>query len=177
MTRAKSQKMLKDPFRPRRPVSSFAWFFKDNKDAILKQNPHLNLIKNSAMMKIAGQWWKTAVGHEDEKHKAVNKANKELKKYNRVMKLYQPPSQEELRRRKNEMPKRYRVNWNYFVREKFAPLYKRVGTFGAVSHLLGQKWRTLTEIQKEPYNQMYAADRERYDREMESFRAKYSLQF
>ena len=52
-----------------------------------------------------------------------------------------------------------------------------VGTFGAVSHLLGQKWRTLTEVQKKPYNQMYAADRERYEREMESFRAKYSLQF
>ena len=100
-------------------------------------------------------------------------AKRELRKYNKIMDIYEPPSQEELRRRLKEMPKRYRVNWNFYVKEKFAPLYKKYLSFGTVARALGQKWRKLSESEKRPYNQMYKKDRRRWEREMEKFRAKY----
>ena len=125
------------------------------------------------MMKIAGSWWRSSKDHQEEKEAAKEMAKRELKKYNKIMEIYEPPSQEELRRRLKEMPKRYRVNWNFYVKEKFAPLYKKYLSFGIVARALGQKWRKLSESEKKPYNQMYKKDRRRWEREMEKFRAKY----
>ena len=70
-------------------------------------------------------------------------------------------------------PRRYRTSWNYYVKEKFQPLYKRYGSFSPVIKVLGLQWSKLSDNQKEKYIRMYFQDRIRFEDEMTDFRAKY----
>ncbi len=90
------------------------------------------------------------------------------------MKKYVPPTQDELKRRQKEMPKRVRTNWNFFVMQKFALAYKRFHNFGMVAHYLGKKWKKLSIEDKETFNLMCLEDRKRFGMEMERFKAKYA---
>ena len=70
-------------------------------------------------------------------------------------------------------PKRFRTSWNYYVKEKFRPLFRRYGSFSTVLKTLGIQWSKLSDNQKEKYIRMYFQDRIRFDNEMANFRAKY----
>ena len=70
-------------------------------------------------------------------------------------------------------PKRYRTSWNYYVKEKFRPLFRRYGSFSPVLKTLGSKWSKMSDNRKEKYIRMYFQDRIRFDNEMANFHAKY----
>merc|ERR1712210_377417 len=86
---------------------------------------YLNLVKQASMVKIASQWWKDQNLHEAEKNEAKQQAEADLENYRDLMERYEPPSQEELKRRLKERPKRFRTNWNFYVRDQFAEAYKK----------------------------------------------------
>ena len=171
-----SEKRLKDPFRPKRPCSSFINFYLNSRDEILRSNRYLNLVKQASMVKIASQWWKDQNLHEAEKNEAKQQAEADLENYRDLMERYEPPSQEELKQRLKERPKRFRTNWNFYVRDQFAEAYKKFHAFGEVTKYLAIKWRELSEAAKNHYDVMYQMDRLRYDEEMETYMAKYTVE-
>ena len=166
---------LKDPFRPKRPRSSFINFYLNSKDAILRSNRWLNLLKHSSMVKIASEWWHDPNLHENERDEAKLQARQDLEHYKELMERYQPPTQEELRRRLKEKPKRFRTNWNFYVQDNFRLAYKKFPNFGQVASYLASKWRKLSEDAKIKYNAMHIEDRLRYEEEMKAFIAKYTV--
>lgn len=126
------------------------------------------------MVKIASNWWRNDQVCQKEKKIAQKRAQEDLAAYERIMENYHPPSQEELRLRLKEMPKRFRTSWNFFVMDKFRMHYKKLKSFGPVVIALSKKWRTLSEAQVDHYHQKYLEDRERYRNEMEIFKAKHA---
>ena len=170
-----STKILKDPFRPKRPVTAFIRFYLNNRDYILKQNRYLNLLKQNRMVQIASQYWKNYMSEslEHEKDAAKIQTDQEEAKYRELMAKYQAPSQAELRRRLKEMPKRFRVNWNFYVQENFGVHYVKMRSFGEVIKVLATKWRSLSKAGRRPYDVKSRRDRRRYEKEMKKFRAKY----
>ena len=171
-----SKKTLKDPFRPKRPSSSFINFYLNSRTDILRTHRHLNLVKHASMVKIASQWWQNQNLLVKEKKKAKLKASQDLEQYRNIMKRYRPPSQKELKRRLKEMPKRFRTNWNFYVQDKFAGAFKKFRDFGRVTSYLATKWRELSDVAKNKYDVKYQIDRLRYEEEMEVFKAKYALE-
>ena len=67
-------------------------------------------------------------------------------------------------------PKKYITSYLYFCQEE-RPKLKERGMDNSGS-ALGEGWRGLTEEQKQPYEELAAADRDRYDREMAVYVAK-----
>ena len=170
------EKRLKDPFRPKRPRSSFINFYLNNIDEILKDNPVLNLVKHNRMVQIASEWWKDENQHVTEKNEAKRQAHEDLEHYRELMEKYEPPTQEELKRRLKERPKRFRTNWNFYVQDKFAEVYKKFHDFGRVVSYLANKWKELSEAARIRYDVMYEEDRIRYAEEMEVYIAKYKVE-
>ena len=170
-----ANKILKDPFRPKRPVTAFIRFYLNNRDFILKQNRYLNLIKQNKMVQIASQYWRGSDSMENEKDVARAQTDQEEAKYRQIMSKYQAPSQAELKRRLQEMPKRFRVNWNFYVQDHFGEHYVKMRSFGGVIKVLATNWRSLSKGQKRPYNVKSRQDRKRYEKEMKKFKAKYAV--
>jgi hypothetical protein len=170
----KVKKILKDPFQPKRPINSFIQYYVDNQKDIVKANPNLNLIKHSMMAQIAGNRWSDDDNFVEEKANARAKAKDALARYRRIMDNYEQPSQEELWMRKKLTPKRFRVNYNYFIMEKFAPRYNKMKSFGNVSKTLAFDWKSLTEVEKKPYNDRYKRDKIRWIKQMKAFKAKFA---
>ena len=79
------KKILKDPFRPKRPRSSFINFYLNCRDSILQSHRYLNLVKNASMVKIASQWWQNENLHEEERAEAKYQANQDLENYRNLM--------------------------------------------------------------------------------------------
>ena len=170
-----SNKVLKDPFRPKRPASAFIRFYLNNRDYILKQNRYLNLIKQNKMVQIASQYWKYYVSDsmENEKDTARAQTDQEEANYRQLMSKYHAPSQAELKRWLKEMPKRFRVYWNFYVQDNFGEHYVKMRSFGGVIKVLATKWRSLSKGGKRPYDVKSRQDRRRYEKEMKKFKAKY----
>ena len=71
-------------------------------------------------------------------------------------------------------PKRTRTSWNFYVQEKFRPLFQKNSDFSTVMKKLGKTWRNLSDERKEQYVRMYLEDRIRFQQELEHFRAEYA---
>ena len=71
-------------------------------------------------------------------------------------------------------PKRTRTSWNFYVQEKFRPLFQKNSDFSAVMKKLGKTWSNLSDERKEQYVRMYLEDRIRFQQELEHFRAEYA---
>ena len=127
------------------------------------------------MVQIASQYWNQSSLLKREKQIARDQTNQDEAHYNKLMAKYQEPSQEELKRRLKEMPKRFRVNWNFYVQDNFREHYIKMKSFGEVIKVLATKWRSLSKAGRRPYDVKSRRDRRRYERAMRKFRAKYSV--
>lgn len=170
-----NSKRLVDSFKPKRPTNSFLNFYLSVRKDILRAHRYLNLIKHASMVKIAKDWWGKDGQCQDEKKDARRKYDYDLNYYKKLMKIYNPPTQEELIRRRKEMPKRFRTNWNYFVKTKFGNAYKTMHSFGAVATFLAKEWNQLPPEMRKPFNDQAVKDRFRYENAMKAFEAKYMV--
>ncbi len=78
-------KKIKDPNAPKRPVTSFMLFNKHKLDEFKKKNPSQK-ISVTLIGKQSGQEWKNL--KDDEKDKYIKMANKEKKRYEKELALY-----------------------------------------------------------------------------------------
>ena len=126
----------------------------------------MNLLKNAMVAKIAGKMWKRATPEERNQAHAASTHARE--KYYREVKQYKSPTAKQWQHIMENWPKRFRVNYNFFVMDHFGKIMRANpgSKFGAVSRLVANQWARLSPTEKEPYNQKYAQDRDRFEKEV-----------
>mmetsp|Transcript_12210 Transcript_12210/g.12596 ORF Transcript_12210/g.12596 Transcript_12210/m.12596 type:complete len:841 (-) Transcript_12210:18-2540(-) len=67
------------------------------------------------------------------------------------------------------LPKGPRSAYTYFTEEYHSTQKGNAASFGELSKLAGEKWRTLSATEKEKYDKLAQSDKERYNREMADY--------
>jgi hypothetical protein len=87
--------------------------------------------------------------------------------YNRALSHYKAPTQEQWMYILKNWPKRFRVNYNFFVMARFAKT-KRAhpqSGFGSISRMVATQWKNLSDAKKKYYRK-FLVDRKRYYKEV-----------
>ncbi|NXQ91379.1 TFAM factor, partial [Nyctibius grandis] len=173
--------------RPKRPLTAYFRFLKDNHSAFRQKNPEMTNLE--LVKKIAGAW-KELPASQKQVYEEARKTD--WQRYTEQLAAYKAqltPAQaaalkEEKRKRlakrrsfkaKRELtvlgkPKRPRNAFNIFVSENFqesegaSPAAKLKQLFDA--------WQKMSSSQKQPYLQLAEDDKVRYENEMKSWEAK-----
>ena len=155
------KKMPRDPRKPKRPMNSFMHFYKAKRSEIEK-HPRLRFHSQPAKARVAKEMWRKA--SRKDKKRAMKSYLKSKKAYTKAMKKYTPPTREQWDYIMENWPKRFRVNYNFYVMDKFAKVKKaNPGSgFGAISRKVARKWKKLSQAGRKPYNKRFRKDMKRY---------------
>ncbi|XP_067996476.1 transcription factor A, mitochondrial [Melanerpes formicivorus] len=173
--------------RPKRPLTAYSRFLKDNHFAFKQKNPEMS--SSELLKKIAGAW-RELPASQKQVYEETQKA--EWQRYKEQVSAYKAqltPAQaaalkEERRKRlarrrsiraKRELsvlgkPKRPRTSFNIFVSENFQEI-QAITPVGKLKQLF-DTWQKLSASQKQPYLQLAEDDKVRYANEMKSWEAK-----
>mmetsp|Transcript_16562 Transcript_16562/g.23152 ORF Transcript_16562/g.23152 Transcript_16562/m.23152 type:complete len:507 (+) Transcript_16562:282-1802(+) len=90
-----------------------------------------------------------------------------------------PKKRKRGRRKKLKKPKRFKTAFNFFqmhlqstLFDQDVPKGKRAAHNELVSRIVGQKWKDLTEEERQPFEEKAHQDRHRYQKEYKEFRIK-----
>jgi hypothetical protein len=161
------KKKPKDPRCPKRPANSFGFFLRDNQAAALN-SPLMRRYRQAMVLKVAGKMWRKS--SPEVKKKAIRLASQSKKRYLIQRSKYKPPTAEQWQHIVNNWPKRFRVNYNFFVMDVFRNIWRanHGSGFGDVSRMVAKRWRKMSDKEKKPYNQRYQKDRKRHQREVKA---------
>ncbi|NXX86020.1 TFAM factor, partial [Urocolius indicus] len=172
---------------PKRPLTAYFRFMKDNHSAFREKNPGLN---NVEIMKKIASAWRELPASQKQVYEEVKKAD--WQRYTEQLAAYRAqltPAQaialdEEKRKRwarrrslraKRELtalgkPKRPRSSFNIFVSEN----YQETEGISPVAKMkkLFTIWGEMSSSQKQPYVQLAQDDKVRYENEMTSWEAR-----
>ncbi|KGL93815.1 hypothetical protein N301_08539, partial [Charadrius vociferus] len=173
--------------RPKRPLTAYFRFLKENHSAFRQKNPEMSNME--LVKKLAGAWKELPASqkqvYEEARKTDWQRYSEQLAAYKAKLTPAQAAALKEERRKrlakrrsfraKREMtvlgkPKRPRSGFNIFVSENFqesegiSPAAKLKQLFDA--------WRKLSSTQKQPYLQLAEDDKVRYENEMKSWEAK-----
>ncbi|NXL61836.1 TFAM factor, partial [Chordeiles acutipennis] len=173
--------------RPKRPLTAYFRFLKDNHSAFRQKNPEISNME--LVKKLAGAWKELPAS---QKQVYENARKTDWQKYVEQLAAYKAqltPAQaaalkEERRKRlakrrsfraKRELtvlgkPKKPRSSFNIFVSENFQEC--EGATPVAKLKQLYDTWRKLSNPQKQPYLQLAEDDKVRYENEMKSWESK-----
>ncbi|XP_050161640.1 transcription factor A, mitochondrial [Myiozetetes cayanensis] len=173
--------------RPKRPLTAYFRFMKENRPAFKEKNPEVNSVD---LLKIIAGAWKELPASQKQVYKEAGKTDwqryeEQLTKYKAQLTPAQVAALKEERRKqlarrrslraKRELamlgkPKRPRTALNIFVSEKFqesegvSPTARLKKVFDA--------WQKLSASQRQPYLQLSEDDKVRYENEMKLWEAK-----
>lgn len=182
--KATRAKKLKDPEAPKRPMTSFLFFCKENRLRVREENPELEP-KN--ITKQLGVEWKSLDADGKEKYEKM--AEKAKKKYDKEMKRYVRPSDEELEkldinqkkvRGKKEPgePKGPKSAYLFFCEYARKKLKKDESDLKGTDILtrIGKMWQEIKDTPKaNKYREMAEEDKKRYAEEMSDFKSVSSV--
>ncbi|NXK55509.1 TFAM factor, partial [Chauna torquata] len=173
--------------RPKRPLTAYFRFLKDNQTAFREKNPEMSNME--LVKKLAGAW-KELPASQKQVYEEARKAD--WRSYEEQLAAYKAqltPAQtvalkEERRKRlakrrsfrkKRELtvlgkPKRPRSGFNIFVSENFQQS-EGISPAAKLKRLF-EMWQNLSSSQKQPYLQLAEDDKVRYENEMKSWEAK-----
>uniref|UniRef100_A0A803YIE5 Transcription factor A, mitochondrial n=1 Tax=Meleagris gallopavo TaxID=9103 RepID=A0A803YIE5_MELGA len=173
--------------RPKRPLSAYFRFLRDNQPAFRQQNPDLNSLE--LVKKLAGVWRELPASqkqvYEEARKTDWRKYEEQLAAYKAQLTPAQAAALKEERRKrlakrrsfriKRELtvlgkPKRPRSGFNIFVSENFQQS-KGLSPTAKLKQLF-ETWQNLSSSQKQPYLQLAQDDKVRYQNEMKSWEAK-----
>ncbi|NP_989431.2 transcription factor A, mitochondrial [Gallus gallus] len=173
--------------RPKRPLSAYFRFLRDNQPAFRQQNPELNSLE--LVKKLAGVWRELPASqkqvYEEARKTDWRKYEEQLAAYKAQLTPAQAAALKEERRKrlakrrsfriKRELtvlgkPKRPRSGFNIFVSENFQQS-KGLSPTAKLKQLF-ETWQNLSSSQKQPYLQLAQDDKVRYQNEMKSWEAK-----
>eukprot|EP00741_Cyanophora_paradoxa_P014565 tig00020806_g14045.t1 len=166
----------KDPGAPKRPSNSYAIFCAENREKIKQNNMS---VSSTDLMKICGEKWKEMTA--EEKALYETKAAADKARYEREMASYVPPEGFEAAK-KNSKPKKdptapagAKNAFNFFSNEARAKLKESEPTlsFGEVGKRVAAEWNALPAEAKTPYEELAAADKERFQRERAAHEAEH----
>jgi len=154
---------------PKRPMSAFFLYMKDNRETIKRENPGVEFLD---IPKIGATQWKALKQAQRVKYEAL--AEKEKQRYASEMTTYVPSPEDKKKKRKKKdpnAPKRPTLAYIYYVNSrqdrvrKEHPDYKMT----EVMRALGAEWRALDAKSKKPFEDMATKDKVRYQKEMANY--------
>ncbi|NXL86311.1 TFAM factor, partial [Alectura lathami] len=173
--------------RPKRPLTAYFRFLKDNQPAFREKNPEMSNLE--LVKKMAGAWRELPASqkqiYEEARKTDWQKYEEQLAAYKAQLTPDQTAALKEERRKrlakrrsfrkKRELtvlgkPKRPRSGFNIFVSENFQQS-KGVSPTAKLKQLF-ETWQNLSSSQKQPYLQLAQDDKVRYENEMKSWEAK-----
>ena len=115
VSRMKNMRRLpKDPRRPRGSPTSFGFFLRENQTAALN-SPLMRSYRQAMVLKVAGKMWRKS--NPEEKSKHIQSARQSNDRYKLQLGQYKPPTAEQWQHIRSNWPKRFRVNYNFFVKD------------------------------------------------------------
>ena len=175
-----------DPNKPKKYLNAYMLFYLDMRPQLVRENSdkvsdpttmaghdETEVGPEQAATKVSqriGKMW--AKLPKTKKNQYLKKAKLGMAKYKKRMKMYSPPSQEELFRKYGYIPKRFVSAYAYFVKRNFDRVMRRhpAWDFVQISKHLGKRWGQLSPAQKVPYHERCDADKRRWNREMHLYR-------
>jgi len=165
------KKAAKDPNAPKRPMSSYMMFVKENRSRIVAENPDC---KQTQILSIAGAEWKELTDADKQKYDALNAKDK--KRYEREMASYTPPKGMTAGgKRKKEKdpnaPKRPSTPYFAFMNEKRAQIKADNPncSIGEIGKIGGKLWAELDDATKQAYTDEYQSKMEDWREEMAAY--------
>ena len=155
--KGKKKRGKRDPDAPKRALSAFMFFAKENREALRVENG-LEKKNIGAVGKILGAAWQEM--DEAAREPYVQMSTDDKKRYQEEMEAY-----------KNSKPQKIRKPISAYmfyvkqVRSKLTQSYPDE-SFQEIGKRLGTGWHALTETQKQPFTDLASEDKERYQREV-----------
>jgi len=186
--KAKTKKK-KDANAPKRGKSSFMYFGDEWRPKLKEENPELTVPE---MGKALGEKWKTLTAEEKEPYE--EKAKEDKVRYEKAKAEYDAANptpmdedssdddaplkkQKKAKKKKKKDPNAPKKNMTAFLifsnaeRPKVMEENKEAGVAGW-GKILGEKWKALSEEEKEPWQEKAKEDKARYEEEMEKYKAE-----
>ncbi|NXI69996.1 TFAM factor, partial [Anseranas semipalmata] len=173
--------------RPKRPLTAYFRFLKDNQAAFREKNPEMSNME--LVKKLAGAWKELPASqkqvYEEARKTDWRRYEEQLAAYKAQLTPAQTAALREERRKrlakrrsfrkKRELtvlgkPKRPRSGFNIFVSENFQQS-EGISPAAKLKKLF-QTWQNLSSSQKQPYLQLAEDDKVRYENEIKSWEAK-----
>lgn len=156
-----SNKKVKDLNAPKKPLTSFFKFSRDNKAEILKSNPG---IKSTEVSKIAGKMWKALDSEEKEKYDQEYKKGYDI--YREKFNEYKG-----IKPKDPNIPVKPLTQFLKYCEENRKILKKENPNLkpGEISTLLSNKWKELDEDKKEIYKENYEKELKIYKKELKKY--------
>jgi len=170
-------KKLKDPDAPKRAMTSYIAFYKENASTIKSK---YGVSSAPEVSKKAGELWTNLTPREKVKYEKI--ASKDKQRYEEEKNAYRTPSQEEIKQKidtiKEEKkikdpnaPKKWKTSYMFFGLKNRATIKEETGltTLGDISKEISRRWKELDDEQKQEYVDLETEDKDRYKEEMESY--------
>ena len=168
----------RDPLAPKRAHTAFDFFVESRKGALKTANPE---IKSAEMIKLLAEEWKAVATADRAPFKA--QAAEDRERHEAEMASYVPPASYVLssvgvaksgKRLKKDpaKPKRPLTAYIAFLsaeRPKLVEKYPDSAGVAALAPKLSAAWAALTPAQRDKYEKQAQADKERFDREMQTY--------
>lgn len=164
-TEKKERKTKKSSNAPKRPVTAFILFMKDNRERIKAANPGIEF---GQIAVVGAEEWKAVKPAVKQKYEAA--AEKDRVRYANEMKTYVPdPADKKARKKKKDpnAPKKAKSAYMWYVEENQANFRAAHPALAMteVMRQLGAQWKALPDAKKKPYQDKYAKDKIRYANE------------
>lgn len=168
--------MGKDPNKPRGRTTAYAFFVMDEKESYQKENPGKK-INFGDFSKLCGKKWQ---GMDEEARERFDvKAAGDKERYDREMADYVPPpgskaaKKGKKRKKDPNAPKRPQTAFFVFSTKHREEVKEELGEgarVGDIAKRLGEKWKELTDEDKQEYSAEAKTQKEAYDIAMEEYR-------
>lgn len=178
----KKAKAKKDPNAPKKPLSAYFMFSKENRERLKEANPDAGV---SDIAKLLGAEWKNVTAEEKAKYEKM--AAKDKARYKEEMENYTPPpgmeddkkggkksSPKGKKKKDPNAPKRAMSSFMIFSQE-MRPKIKAENpdmSFGELGKKLGEIFREMKPEEKEKYEKLAAEAKGKAKREMDAYKAK-----
>lgn len=169
------QKKGKDPNKPKRNMSAFFLYSNANRARVKEENPEIPF---GQVAKILSVEYKSLPANE--RAKWDKKAEKDKQRYQREMANYVPPSDEsddegaKKKKRKKDPNAPKRNQSAFFLYSNDArPRVRQENpdaSFGSIAKIISVEFKALSAAERARYDEMAAADKERYQREMAHYK-------
>mmetsp|Transcript_26277 Transcript_26277/g.61090 ORF Transcript_26277/g.61090 Transcript_26277/m.61090 type:complete len:221 (+) Transcript_26277:223-885(+) len=169
----RAAKPKKDPNKPKRNMSAFFLYSQALRPKVKEENPEVAF---GEIAKILSQRYKSLP--DKEKKKWEKKAEKDKKRYQEEMKNYEPPDDEEptgkrSKKQKKDPNKPKRNMSAYFLYSvSIRPEVRKEhpdASFGQIAKIISQKFKDLSDKERQPWVQKANEDKKRYEREMREY--------
>jgi len=164
--------------KPKKARTAYMLFCQDHREKLMVENPNLSFGKIGQMF---GELWKQASDEEKAKYEKLA-AQEKIKHQYEIAAYYDTHpegSSEESESEEEKSAKKKRkkpdkdaphksltpfIMFSKEVRPRFQKDYPNE-TFGDIGKRVGQRWKELSEDEKQEYNKKAAADKDRYTKE------------